>query len=47
MSMPQALERSVLERKERDELAAIAEAMGVKPTTPGTTRREGGDDQRC
>ncbi|HVL27254.1 MAG TPA: transcription termination factor Rho [Acidimicrobiales bacterium] len=28
---PQALERSVLERKERDELAAIAEAMGVKP----------------
>src|SRR3954452_9028524 len=26
----QALERSVLERKERDELAAIAEAMGVK-----------------
>src|SRR5437588_5788543 len=24
------LERSVLERKERDELAAIAEAMGVK-----------------
>src|SRR5437879_9533928 len=27
---PQALERSVLERKERDELAAIAEAMGVK-----------------
>jgi transcription termination factor Rho len=32
MSMaPQALERSVLERKERDELAAIAEAMGVKP----------------
>ena len=31
MSMPQALERSLLERKERDELAAIAEAMGVKP----------------
>jgi transcription termination factor Rho len=29
---PQALERSVLERKERDELAAIAEAMGVKPS---------------
>ncbi|MGH9224431.1 MAG: 30S ribosomal protein S16, partial [Acidimicrobiales bacterium] len=29
---PQALERSVLERKERDELAAIAEAMGAKPT---------------
>jgi transcription termination factor Rho len=27
---PQALERSVLERKERDELAAIAAAMGVK-----------------
>ena len=27
---PQALERSVLERKERDELATIAEAMGVK-----------------
>nr|MBA3268428.1 hypothetical protein [Acidimicrobiia bacterium] len=27
---PQALERSVLERKERDELAAIATAMGVK-----------------
>jgi len=27
---PQALERSVLERKERDELAAIADAMGVK-----------------
>src|SRR3954471_10441012 len=27
---PQALERSVLERKDRDELAAIAEAMGVK-----------------
>jgi transcription termination factor Rho len=34
MSMaPQALERSVLERKERDELAAIAEAMGVKPSS--------------
>src|SRR5437899_12604508 len=30
MSVEQALERSVLERKERDELAAIAEAMGVK-----------------
>jgi len=30
---PQALERSVLERKERDELAAIAEAMGVKSST--------------
>src|SRR5919202_946922 len=27
---PQALERSVLERKEREELATIAEAMGVK-----------------
>ena len=34
MSMaPQALERSVLERKERDELAAIAEAMGVKTSS--------------
>ena len=33
MSMQQALERSVLERKERDELAAIAEAMGVKPAS--------------
>jgi transcription termination factor Rho len=30
---PQTLERSVLERKERDELAAIAEAMGVKPSS--------------
>src|SRR2546430_11149418 len=30
MSVEQALERSVLERKERDELAAVAEAMGVK-----------------
>ncbi|MGI9032832.1 MAG: transcription termination factor Rho [Acidimicrobiales bacterium] len=29
---PQALERSVLESKEREELAAIAEAMGVKPS---------------
>ncbi|MBV8981671.1 MAG: transcription termination factor Rho [Acidimicrobiia bacterium] len=29
----QALERSVLERKDRDELAAIAEAMGVKAGT--------------
>ncbi|MGH9189638.1 MAG: transcription termination factor Rho [Acidimicrobiales bacterium] len=29
---PQAIERSVLERKERDELNAIAEAMGVKPS---------------
>src|SRR5439155_26403999 len=28
---PQALERSVLERKDREELAAIAEAMGTKP----------------
>ena len=28
---PQALERSVLEGKEREELAVIAEAMGVKP----------------
>ncbi|HEX8769392.1 MAG TPA: transcription termination factor Rho, partial [Acidimicrobiales bacterium] len=27
---PQAIERSVLENKERDELAAIAEAMGIK-----------------
>jgi len=26
-------ERSVLERKERDELATIAEAMGVKPSS--------------
>ncbi|HWI03832.1 MAG TPA: hypothetical protein VNT52_08415, partial [Acidimicrobiales bacterium] len=26
------LERSVLERKERDELATIASAMGVKPS---------------
>ena len=30
---PQALERSVLESKERDELAVIAEAMGVKPSS--------------
>ncbi|MDQ6911096.1 MAG: Rho termination factor N-terminal domain-containing protein, partial [Actinomycetota bacterium] len=30
---PQALERSVLEGKERDELAAIAEAMGVKASS--------------
>ncbi|HVF33436.1 MAG TPA: hypothetical protein VM933_10410 [Acidimicrobiales bacterium] len=29
----QALERSVLERKERDELHTIAEALGVKPGT--------------
>src|SRR5438270_909176 len=28
---PQALERSVLEGKEREELAAIAGAMGAKP----------------
>src|SRR4051812_47364210 len=27
----QALERSVLESKERDELSAIAEALGLKP----------------
>ena len=31
MSGEQALERSVLERKERDELHTIAEALGVKP----------------
>ena len=31
MSGEQALERSVLERKERDELQTIAEALGVKP----------------
>ena len=30
--MSEPLERSVLERKERDELATIAEAMGVKPS---------------
>ena len=30
---PQALERSVLESKEREELAVIAEAMGVKPAS--------------
>src|SRR5207249_6086371 len=29
---PQALERSVLEAKERDELATIAEALGLKPS---------------
>jgi transcription termination factor Rho len=29
---PQALERSVLEAKERDELAVIAEALGLKPS---------------
>lgn len=33
MSGEQALERSVLERKERDELHTIAEALGVKPGT--------------
>ncbi|HZN12954.1 MAG TPA: transcription termination factor Rho [Acidimicrobiales bacterium] len=33
MSEPQQLERSVLERKERDELHAIATAMGVKANT--------------
>ncbi|HET9443386.1 MAG TPA: transcription termination factor Rho [Acidimicrobiales bacterium] len=33
MSGEQALERSVLERKERDELQTIAEALGVKPGT--------------
>src|SRR2546421_9512455 len=31
MSGEQQLERSVLERKERDELHAIAEAMSLKP----------------
>src|SRR5688500_10908135 len=31
MSQPPMLERSVLERKERDELHTIAEALGVKP----------------
>jgi transcription termination factor Rho len=30
---PEALERSVLEAKERDELAVIAEALGLKPTS--------------
>src|SRR5256885_15798141 len=29
---PQALERSVLEAKEREELATIAEALGLKPS---------------
>src|SRR5205085_8387264 len=29
---PQALERSVLEAKDRDELATIAEALGLKPS---------------
>src|SRR4051812_42102053 len=33
MSEQPQLERSVLERKERDELAAIAEAVGLKPGT--------------
>ena len=33
MSEQQALERSVLERKERDELHTIAEALGLKPGT--------------
>ena len=33
MSAEQMLERSVLERKERDELHTIAEALGVKPGT--------------
>ncbi|MHB1854908.1 MAG: transcription termination factor Rho [Acidimicrobiales bacterium] len=33
MSAEQQLERSVLERKERDELHAIAEAMGLKPAS--------------
>jgi transcription termination factor Rho len=33
MGGEQALERSVLERKERDELHTIAEALGVKPGT--------------
>ena len=38
MSEEQQLERSVLERKERDELHAIAEAMGLKP---GSRTRKG------
>jgi len=33
MSAEQQLERSVLERKERDELHAIAEAMGLRPAS--------------
>ncbi|MBO0715335.1 MAG: Rho termination factor N-terminal domain-containing protein, partial [Acidimicrobiales bacterium] len=33
MSGEEQLERSVLERKERDELHAIAEAMALKPTS--------------
>src|SRR3954452_573592 len=32
VASPPPFERSVLERKERDELATIAEAMGVKPS---------------
>ena len=30
---PQALERSVLESKEREELSTIAEALGLKPNS--------------
>jgi transcription termination factor Rho len=33
VTSPPPFERSVLERKERDELATIAEAMGVKPSS--------------
>ena len=33
MTAEQQLERSVLERKERDELTAIAQAMSLKTTT--------------
>ncbi|HSH23788.1 MAG TPA: hypothetical protein VK975_06990, partial [Acidimicrobiales bacterium] len=33
MSGEQQLERSVLESKERDELHAIADAMGLKPAS--------------
>ena len=33
---PKALERSVLEGKERDELTAIAEALGLKPAARAT-----------
>jgi transcription termination factor Rho len=33
MSGEQQLERSVLESKERDELHAIAEALGTKPAS--------------
>ena len=47
MSGEQALERSVLERKERDELHTIAEALGVKPGT--RTKKadlEKSDDQK-